>query len=350
MDVRPKIATGSGSIAPDDAPVRQGGPSRRTRALIVGGEAVVAAVGGGLVVGGVLGITLAVLAVLVVPVVLLVRWRWLSAEDPAATATDFVSSLRVLGVESRSSSDVGVIGDGQGFAAGMAVDLAKGAVLDIETLCEVVAADPSRPSSLQIRLTTYAPPSPGSGVFRRQRGESVATHRRLHVLLRLEPAWAGDVVAAHGGGAQGSRAALVAAVDRLAARLRRAGVSNRVMDTGALNALLAEDTAPDLPTRLFAADPGSQGDVDRLLSLVRTSAPERSVVSLCVDLASSDQWQTYAAVLIAAQDSDQRSAVTRALLDDPAVLGLASGRALPAVLPLGGGPGDLTSVLTLARV
>jgi hypothetical protein len=326
--------------------------ARRTRALIVAGEATLAAVVGGAVIRGSLGWTIVGVAVVLAAVVLAgVRGSWLSdTTDRSADPAELLAKLRVVGVESRSSGEVGVIGDGQGYAAGLEVDISKGALLDLATLCGVVAADPSRPSALQMRLTSYAPPVPGSGVLRRPRGPSIAVHRRLHLLLRLEPSWAGDVVARHGGGAQGSRAALVAALDRLAARLRRAGISSRVLDTGALNALLAEDTAADLPTRLFVADPGSREDLERLFAVLQRTGPERSIVSLGVDLASSDQWQSFAAVLIGARDADQAAAVGSALLADSAVVDVAPPSAISWVLPLGGGPGDLASVLTLARV
>jgi type VII ESX secretion system EccE translocon-like protein len=335
-----------------DQPTAHGGLARRTRGLLVLGEATVAAVAGGIAVGGALGWTVGVLGVVVAAVALAGgRGGWWSgtAAPPDAPA-DLVARLRVLGVPSRSTGDVGVISDGQGFAAGVEIDVAKGALLDLQTLAGVVAADRSRPSALQMRLTTYAPPGPGAGFLRRPHAGSVAVHRRLHVLLRLEPTWAGDVVAAHGGGARGSRAALVAAVDRLSARLRRAGVVNRVLDPAALNALLAEDTAPDLATELLAADLGSPADLERLVGVLQQSAPERSIVSLCVDLASSDQWQSYAVVLAGARDAQQLAAVSAVLLADRAISGAAAASALSTVLPLGGGPGDLTSVLTLARV
>jgi hypothetical protein len=260
---------------------------------------------------------------------------------------DLVTQLRVHGVTSRSSGDVGVVADGQGFAAGLELDVAKGALLDVGALCAVAAEDPSRPSMVQLRLTSYAPP--GAGAPRRARGPSMAVHRRLHVLLRLEPAWASDVVAGHGGGAAGSRAALVAAVDRLAARLRRAGLVNRVLDTGALNALLTEDTAAELRARVFTADPATRADLDRLMVLVQQVAAERAIVSLCVDLVSSDQWRSFGAVLIGGRDAYQTDAAGAAVLADPCVVGLAPAAALATVLPLGGGPGDLAPVLTLAR-
>lgn len=333
-------------------PAPTGGLARRTRALIVTAEAVLAAVVGGVAVRGAVGWTVVGLAVVVgVAVAVLARRPVGSAAGDSGTGEgQLVERLRVLGVPSRSSGSVGVVADGQGFAAGLELDISKGAVLDLATLCGVVAADPSRPSAVQVRLTNYCPPTAGSGVLRRPRGPSVAVHRRLHVLLRLEPAWTSDVVARHGGGAHGSRAALVAAVDRLAARLRRSGVPNRVMDADALNALLAEDTVADRPALLFAADLTERADFERIVGLLQARGPERSVLSLCVDLAGSDQWESFAAVLVSERDIDRASAVSAALLADPAVSDLAPADALAGVLPLGGGPGDLVSVLTLARV
>jgi hypothetical protein len=341
-------AVGYGRRAAGAAP-SHGVLARRTRAVIIAAEGALAAIVGGVVIGGGLGWTLAGAALALGAVAAFVaRGTWaVGQRGQDDGVADLVAKLRVHGVPSRSSGDVGVVSDGQGFAAGLELDVAKGALLDVAALCAVAADDPSRPSTVQLRLTTYAPP--GAGAPRRARGPSMAVHRRLHVLLRVEPAWASDVVASHGGGAQGSRAALVAAVDRLAARLRRAGLANRVLDAGALNALLAEDIAPELRSRVFTADLGSRAELDRLIGLVQHVAAERAIVSLCVDLASSDQWQSFATVLVGGRDAYQTDAAAAAVLADPCVVGVAPASALATVLPLGGGPGDLTPVLTLAR-
>lgn len=323
--------------------------ARRTRLLIVAAEATLAAVVGGVVLGGALGWTVAGAAVAAALGLVLARTGSLGSSGQHGDPAALIANLRVHGVVSRSSGDVGVINDVQGYAAGLELDIAKGALLDLAALGALAADDPSRPSALQVRLTAYAPPAPGSGVFGRPRGAAIAVHRRLHILLRLEPAWASDVVAGHGGGAQGSRAALVAAVDRLAARLRRSGVPNRVLDTAALTALLAEDTAADLRARVFTADVGGQADLGRLIGVLQQAAPERSVLSISLELASSDQWQSYAAVLVGGRDAAHTDAAGAAVLADPCIVGVAPASAGTAVLPLGGGPGDLTSVLTLAR-
>src|SRR5206468_12649169 len=115
------------------------------------------------------------------------RGSWLSGGPrPVAPddAVELISRLRVLGVTSRSSGDVAVISDGQGFAAGVEIDVAKGALFDLATLVGVAGADPSRPAAVQLRLTTHAPPAAGIGAARP--AVAVAVHRRLHVLLRLE--------------------------------------------------------------------------------------------------------------------------------------------------------------------
>jgi hypothetical protein len=320
------------------------------RGLVIAAEAAVAALVGGVAIGGALGWTIAVLAVgvaVLVPVAARASWFAIGPAH-AGAAGELIAKLRVHGVQSRSSGDVGVISDGQGFAAGLELEIDKGALLDLRTLCGVLADDPSRPSAVQVRLTSYAPPMPGT--LRRPRPASVAVHRRLHVMLRLEPTRAGDVAARRGGGAYGSRAALVAAIDRLAARLRRAGIAARVVDSDALSALLAEDTAADLRARVITADPGSRDDLVRLIGLLQHTAPERSVLSVCIDLESNDQWQSFAAVLVAGHDASHADEVAAAVLGDACVIGVAPSSAIAAVLPLGGGPGDLASVLTLARV
>jgi hypothetical protein len=321
---------------------------RRTRMVVVAAEAAVAAVVGGIAVGGALGWTVAALGALAGAVVGLVlfdrRPRLMALQQPAAN--DVTARLNVHPVVSRSSGEVGVLGDAQGYAAGVELDIARGALVDLGALCAVAAADPSRPSALQIRVTTYAPPAPPGAAPRRVAG---AVHRRVHVLLRFDPAWTADVVAAHGGGAQGSRAALVAAVDRLAARLRGAGIANRVLDAAAVNALVAEDTSPDLHTRVFAADATSRGDLDRLAAVLERVAPERAILSIGVDLTNADEWQSFVAVLVGGRDAGPADAASAAVLADPSVAGVAPPSAIATVLPLGGGPGDLAPVLTLVR-
>jgi hypothetical protein len=321
---------------------------RRVRTLVVAAEAAVAAIVGGVVVGGAPGWTVAVVGVLAGALLglVLVRAPARLGGRLSSAAADVASELTVQGVASRSNGEVGVVGDAQGYAAGVELDVVRGALVDLGALCAVVAEDPSRPSGLQIRVTTYAPPVPPGTPPRRHAG---AVHRRLHVLLRLEPAWATDIVARHGGGVQGSRAALVAAVDRIAARLRSAGVANRVMDAAAMNALVAEDTARELHTRVFAADAASRADLDRLGALLERVAPERAILSIGVDLTNADHWQSFVAVLVGGRDAAQADAASAAVLADPSVVGVAPPSAVATVLPLGGGPGDLAPVLTLAR-
>jgi hypothetical protein len=340
---------GRGTV--DPAP-RGIGLARHTRAWLLTGEVLLAAAVAGVALRSALGWTvLGVAVAIALAAVAAARTGW--PGEPRTVESDserLLADLRVVAATSRSTGEVGVLADGQGFVAGLEVDLARGAVLDLGALCGMVGTDASRPSAVQLRLTTYAPPAPPSGAFRNARDLSTAVNRRLHLLLRLEPARAGDVVARHGGGAQGSRAALVAAVDRLAARLRRAGVGNRVLDAAALNGLVAEDTAGDLPRRLFTADLGEQRDLDRIVGVLDRAAPERCVLSVCVEFAGGDQWLTSGTLLIGSRNLDQAAAVAAALRGEGAVLAAAGPEALARVLPLGGGPGDLTSVLTLARV
>jgi len=342
------------SPADADLPARAGGISRRTRVVIVAAEGVVAAIVGGVAIGGTIGWIVVGLAIVSVPVLLVVagRARRGRAGIGAPGSAEFLTRLRVLAVQSRSSGEVGVVSDGQGYAAGVEVEVRRGADLDLDLFGTIVAADPSRPSALQVRTTLQAPPVAtrvmGAIVLRRREG-SVAVQRRVHILLRLEPTWAGDVVESHGGGARGSRAALVAAVDRFSARLRREGIANRVLDAAAASQLLAEDSAPGRAARTLAADPGSPDDVARLTGLLAEVGPERGVFSVCIDLASSDQWQTFAALHVAARNARECDTAAAALLADPAVRGETTGEGIAAIVPLGGGPGDLASVLTLAR-
>jgi len=325
--------------------------SRRVVAVIVTAEAVLAGVVGGVAIRGAVGYTIAGVAVLAAVLIAAgARGSWLSEAGSADIAPDqLLARLRVVGEVSRSTGEVGVIGDGQGYAAGLDIDAADGAVLGLDGLADLVCADPSRPSVLQVRVTSYSPPASRVSAARAANLAGVAVHRRVHVLLRLDPVWVSDVVARHGGGAQGARSALVAAVERLSVRLRRSGVANRVMDAGMLGALLAEDTAADLPVRRYVAEPGSSGDLRRLLNLLQRTGPERAVLSVCVDLAGNDQRLSRTALLVGCRDAEQAGVVQAALLADPAVTGGAPPELTAVILPLGGGPGRLTPALSLAR-
>ena len=325
--------------------------ARPRRGVIVAAEAVLAAVAGGILVGGYPGWLIAVSGVLVglVLVAFAVRGR-VGFADPAQAEIDPDTELRVLRVSSRSSGEVGVLGDPQGIAAGLELAVRDGVGIDLDAVSKLVANDPSRPSALQLRVTGYAPPPPSQAAFARPSGSyAPVLHRRVHVLLRLEPVWASDVVRSHGGGAEGSRAALVAAVDRLAAWLRRHGIPNRTLDPDALNALLREDTSTDLVTASIAADPVSTHDLARLLDRLDRCGATRTVLSVCADLTVSDHWRTFAVLNLACTEPARLRPACRKILADPAALGVAPASALSAVLPLGGGPGDLTSALTLAR-
>ncbi|SHG12763.1 Putative type VII ESX secretion system translocon, EccE [Jatrophihabitans endophyticus] len=323
--------------------------SRRAVGLVLVVEGVIAAIAAGVALRGTFGWALVVVAALFVPV--FVAWRRGRLLRPVRVTDDpqLLQRLHVVGVTSRSSGDVGVVGDRQGYAAGLELTAASGARVDLGAVAADLAADPCHPSSVQLRITALAPPGTRTrGYGGRRRGTAVPVHRVVHLVVRFEPGRAGDVVESHGGGAAGSRAALVAALDRAASRLRRAGTPVRVLDTAAISAVLSDDTA-DVPARLLVADCTFAGDVQRLLDLLTGTAPQRSVLSLCVDLADADRWHTHAVVQVADPDAGLLASSVDVLRADDAIIGLAPRSAMASLVPLGGGPNDILSVLTLAR-
>ncbi|WP_375484672.1 type VII secretion protein EccE [uncultured Jatrophihabitans sp.] len=327
---------------------REGGLRRRVVAVVIAAEAVAAAVVIGVARHDAFGWTLAALFVLAVPVLLLASRAVGRHADEVRREP--VSRVRVTTATSRSSGEVGVLVDEQGYAASLEVSLARNATLDLGAVVADLADDPSRLSAVQLRITSYSPsgtqPEQLGG---RRRGQYVPVHRRAHLVLRFEPARARDVVQSRGGGSGGSRAALVAALDRAALRLRRDGIVNRVADAATLETLLGEDTRADVPTRLFAVDFAQGGDIQRLLDVVALHRPQRSVVSLCVEFAAADRWRSTGSVQITGDDERALDAVTATLRADDAVVGVAAPSDITRVLPLGGGPGDLAAVVTLER-
>ena len=319
---------------------------------VVAVEVVVAAVAVGVARHDPFGWVLAAVFVLAAPLVLLVPRRRrrpavaTTADPSLATGT----RVRVLTATSRSSGEVGVVVDEQGYAAALEISLARGAVLDLGAVVADLAADPSHLCAVQVRITSYSPPgNHPAHLGGRRSGTYVPVHRRTHLVLRFEPARARDVVQSRGGGSEGSRAALVAALDRAALRLRRAGIVNRIVDAAALDRMISEDTRADAANRLFAVDLAQDGDIQRLLDTLQVHRLQRSVVSLCVDLAIGDQWRSTGAVQITGTDEQSLDAATAMLRIDDALIGVAARVDITRVLPLGGGPGDLAAVVTLER-
>ena len=336
---------------------------RRGRLLAV--EGAVALAVGGVAIGGTVGsLAAGIGAVTLVAAVARRRGEWISdrlmrarsrPQGPAREPQQSPSGLSVVDVTSRSSGLVGVIGDGQGYAAGLELGMSRATEIDVGRLAAAVAADPSKLSSVQIRVSHESPPigparlNTRPAILYRQAFGPVAMHRRVVVVLRFEPALATDVVDAHGGGAQGARAALIAAVDRLSAFLRGAGLVNRVLDSAALNALLRDDAWPGARVEQLALDGASHRDLDRIAYAVASTGCERRTLSICVEVAGGRTWSTYGAISLVSADGVVLDGATSALLAQGGVRRPGPGNrdAQGAVLPLGGGAFDLTRVLLL---
>ncbi len=245
--------------------------------------------------------------------------------------------------------------DGHGLAA--ALELAPVDVLDLDVgaLAQALGQDASEPSVLQIRVVDAAPPLPAA----RRRARPVtayrgtigpaAVHRRVQLLLRIDPLRAEDVVARHGGGITGAQSALIAALDRLAALLRAAQLPSRVLDAEALTRLLAEDDALPVREYLDASRPRPQ-EVMELVGAVTASGCDRSVTS--IQLALRDRAaRPEVTILLAATGGDVLAEIVPALLGragltrtDPARAALAARRVAP--LAAGGGT-ESTQILPL---
>lgn len=262
-------------------------------------------------------------------------WPDAGAVGDFGELTRIAPGLHVTGAESRTSGPVGIVGDGQGFAAGVEVDPGVLVRLDLAGLSAHVGADPARPAGLQVTV-------------RDQHAESLAgggpLTRRLLVLLRFEPVREPEVAAVRGGGVPGVHAGAVAAVDRLVRYFASLGATATPVVGTALRALVVED-GHDLPTMgIWSVPVDDAAGFGRVVEVSSAVPCRRSVVSFGVDLTEPARSRALVAVVGASAAAVAR---LRARLPG-AVEPNDQAAAAPAVTLLGGGPQDLVDALAVS--
>lgn len=210
-------------------------------------------------------------------------------------------ALGVVGCGDRNGRRTGVVGDGRGYA--VVLELPAGAYpeLPVGLVAELLDDDAARPATVQLLLEQHGlPPWDFHGRF-----EPTLAYRQLPVparpvairswlVLRYEPWEAPEVAEARGGGAEGARAALVAAAARVSARLGSLGVSAVPLDAEAATQLLRqlgdEDPNGQAEERswaggsathcLLGVDLREPDDWWRLLAAVSDAAVDRVVLGV----------------------------------------------------------------------
>ncbi|MCE7001610.1 hypothetical protein LWC34_01945 [Kibdelosporangium philippinense] len=229
---------------------------------------------------------------------------WLEAEEPLAKP-------QVINAPNRNGPPVGVIGDGQGFTAVLEID--TGTPIRLPDLTTFAATDPSGLAGTQVLIEQF-------------RGLT----RRVWIVLRHEPMWAQEAVFERGGGAEGARAALVAAAARLQVLLGDQNLKASPLSSAELSTMFTVNSASHCCLR------SSTADWQRLLQ-VTASAAEISYISVIAD-----------EVTVRLVSTDPRRARDELLASGIATeMGQRLG--LVATLPLGGGARNLVGAIGLVR-
>ncbi|WP_130342981.1 type VII secretion protein EccE [Herbihabitans rhizosphaerae] len=266
---------------------------------------------------------------------------------PAATAelgalAGILPSARLTECSIQSSPPVGILTDGQGFAAVLELEHTALPTLDLAALTEHLASDPATPSGLQILV------------------EHSQKRRRLLLAVRHEPLFAPDATTARGGGAHGASKAAAATALRLRAVLTQRGIRTSILPRNALrDAVLTLGDAshqgqlrtdawitPAAAHCVLAAAPRSPQHWEHLLAAASTGPADRTIVALSVEM-TGKLATIRAAVRIVARDH-QRAMAARSTMLSTATVRPLSGRQAAGVhlsLPFGGTPRNLTHAI-----
>lgn len=361
-------------------------PGRIGRARWIAAEAALGTVAAGLAVTGPLRIALVAVGVLVLlSTFLFWKGKWATEHwaarlrGPArqqrgpiagpgfGVVRDVVPDLHVVEVTGRGAPPLGVIGDGQGFAAVLELEVTGSLRFNLAALAAQVAADPAEPAGFQVLIEQFSLPPldvtehfEPTMVYRRLPTSAVPVVRRVWVVLRHEPLWAPHATERRGGGAAGARTALVAAAARLRVHLIDSGFQVHMLGLAAATELLS--TVGD-PSQLGRFHPDAwitqagahcclavTGDWSKTLMTAASLAADRCVVSVNVELEGHSS-QTRTALRLFAADHNAAAAARAELIGAGLAQPLPNNQAagVVATLPLGGGARDLTSAIGLVR-
>ena len=284
-------------------------------------------------------------------------------------ATGVLPGLHVAEVATRNGPGLGVIGDGHGFAVLLSAGRRSPRGWDLAELARVLTDDPARPAAAQLLVEQSGPgrawvdPNfPPTRTYRSLPVRGLPLWNRVLLVIRHEPAWAPETVAARGGGATGARNALAAVAARTVARGAADGRSLRPLDPAEATRLLRELGDPA---------PGGELTDGRLITATAThialSVPLHDPAALSVALrtcAELDVDRSVLSVTISAVDHSA-CAVVRLVDPDPEALDRAAAQliragvatALPdaqlaglvATLPVGGGARSLADLVNQER-
>ncbi|WP_125727797.1 type VII secretion protein EccE [Kibdelosporangium aridum] len=303
----------------------------KARGRTVAIEAGIGAMVAGAVLRNPIGWTFLALGVLVVILALLkVDKRvlaWLGREEK-------VSSLQVINAPNRNGPPVGVVGDGQGFAAALEIDTGAPLCLRLEDLESFVLSDPSELAGAQVLVEQY-------------KGLS----RRVWIVLRHEPMWAKTAVHERGGGAEGARLALVAALARLQVRLSDQNMSAAPLSSAELSTMFslvgdleAADTRRDAWIAKPAAHCSLTANVSNWQHLLQATAASAADISYIA--ATTDGTTT---VRLVAADHRKAAAARQEILASGLATEMQQRDGLVATLPFGGGARNLVGAIGLVR-
>ncbi|WP_426512662.1 type VII secretion protein EccE [Dactylosporangium sp. McL0621] len=274
--------------------------------------------------------------------------------------------LEVAECTDRNGHPLGVAWDGQGFAAALELDTRTPVRVDLGRLAAFAADDDVPLAGVQVLIEQLGVArTNGNGAVPQARdpwpGAGIPLMRRAWVSVRYEPIWAPEAARRRGGGgADGARLAVAAALARLRVRLLGQGVSTVPMDAPSLARTLrgVGDPAPDGAVRRDAwvtggghhhclgAAVASPADWLALLDAVARGPANRAVLSLAVELDGPAARTRAALRVVGADPADARQARQR-LLDAGLATPLPGAQAagVLATLPLGGGPRPLTGAI-----
>jgi type VII secretion protein EccE len=280
---------------------------------------------------------------------------------------EVLPDLHVVEVTGRGAAPLGVIGDGQGFAAVLELEVVGNLRLDLATLAAQVKADPAELAGFQVLIEQFPLPALDlterfgpTMVYRRLPTTAVPVLRRVWLVLRHEPLWAPEATERRGGGAAGARTALVAAAARLRVHLVDNGFQVHLLGLAAVTELLAGVGDPSQQGRFhpdaWLTQAGAHcclavtGDWSKLLMTATSIAADRCVVSVAVEL-DGHSAVTRSMVRLFATDQSAVANARAALIASGLVEPLPNNQpaGVVATLPLGGGARDLTSAIGLVR-
>jgi hypothetical protein len=280
-----------------------------------------------------------------------------------------VPALHVVDVATRTAGPVGVAGDGRGFV--VALDAAVSATRSWR-FADVVGrarADDVRPAAVQLLLEQRSTRRAGGGgafapgrTYRSLPTAAIPLWCRGIVVLRHEPTWAPETVAARGGGAAGTRSALTALATRMAAYRGVDGVALTPLDATGLARLFRElgDPGPDCEARehewttstachavVSLVDPAGV-DLAALLDAAAELDIDRCVATLSVSVVDN---AVTGALRVVAPDLEHVRAAVGALVERglAAPLGGLQEEGVVATLPLGGGARSTADLVNQVR-